>query len=155
MIRRPPRSTLFPYTTLFRSPRGAPVVPGAQRAAGPLADLAPALEGLRERHLVRILQITADREPTGDPRDADPERPEQLREVERRRLALDIGVGRQDDLGRLAALEPDQELLDLEVVGADAVERRQGAEQHVVAAAVLARPLHRQEVVRLFDDAEQ
>src|SRR2546422_7688408 len=23
MIRRPPRSTLFPYTTLFRSPRGA------------------------------------------------------------------------------------------------------------------------------------
>src|SRR5256885_12150908 len=26
MIRRPPRSTLFPYTTLFRSPRTAPVV---------------------------------------------------------------------------------------------------------------------------------
>src|SRR2546427_9917733 len=25
MIRRPPRSTLFPYTTLFRSPRVAPV----------------------------------------------------------------------------------------------------------------------------------
>src|SRR5260370_8685201 len=24
MIRRPPRSTLFPYTTLFRSPRGFP-----------------------------------------------------------------------------------------------------------------------------------
>src|SRR2546422_6366442 len=24
MIRRPPRSTLFPYTTLFRSPRPAP-----------------------------------------------------------------------------------------------------------------------------------
>src|SRR2546430_4883017 len=25
MIRRPPRSTLFPYTTLFRSDRGEPV----------------------------------------------------------------------------------------------------------------------------------
>src|SRR2546427_8619136 len=24
MIRRPPRSTLFPYTTLFRSPNGTP-----------------------------------------------------------------------------------------------------------------------------------
>src|SRR5690606_42155233 len=24
MVRRPPRSTLFPYTTLFRSPPGAP-----------------------------------------------------------------------------------------------------------------------------------
>src|SRR3712207_7910830 len=30
MIRRPPRSTLFPYTTLFRSPLGFPV---AHRAA--------------------------------------------------------------------------------------------------------------------------
>src|SRR2546426_7777297 len=29
MIRRPPRSTLFPYTTLFRSPRG-----GNRAAAG-------------------------------------------------------------------------------------------------------------------------
>src|SRR3712207_8690602 len=27
MIRRPPRSTLFPYTTLFRSPRGTPRAP--------------------------------------------------------------------------------------------------------------------------------
>src|SRR2546425_9483517 len=28
MIRRPPRSTLFPYTTLFRSPHGARLPPG-------------------------------------------------------------------------------------------------------------------------------
>src|SRR3712207_8530599 len=28
MIRRPPRSTLFPYTTLFRSPRRAAAAPG-------------------------------------------------------------------------------------------------------------------------------
>src|SRR3712207_8131587 len=38
MIRRPPRSTLFPYTTLFRSPRdgvqGARFVQGAARAGG-------------------------------------------------------------------------------------------------------------------------
>src|SRR2546430_3842399 len=27
MIRRPPRSTLFPYTTLFRSPRLLPAAP--------------------------------------------------------------------------------------------------------------------------------
>src|SRR5438132_4538590 len=26
MIRRPPRSTLFPYTTLFRSPNGGPAI---------------------------------------------------------------------------------------------------------------------------------
>src|SRR5438128_7445434 len=29
MIRRPPRSTLFPYTTLFRSPRGLGEAPYA------------------------------------------------------------------------------------------------------------------------------
>src|SRR2546426_12152091 len=35
MIRRPPRSTLFPYTTLFRSRRGA------RRRAGGVADREP------------------------------------------------------------------------------------------------------------------
>src|SRR3712207_7641631 len=33
MIRRPPRSTLFPYTTLFRSARGRPVSSGRLAAA--------------------------------------------------------------------------------------------------------------------------
>src|SRR3712207_7137543 len=44
MIRRPPRSTLFPYTTLFRSDasgapatnRGSRIVAGAEPARGPL-----------------------------------------------------------------------------------------------------------------------
>src|SRR2546430_3955737 len=35
MIRRPPRSTLFPYTTLFRSPR--PALAGALPANGAVA----------------------------------------------------------------------------------------------------------------------
>src|SRR3712207_7034592 len=40
MIRRPPRSTLFPYTTLFRSERRGVAQPrGVQDlAAGPLAE---------------------------------------------------------------------------------------------------------------------
>src|SRR3712207_8473345 len=33
MSRRPPRSTLFPYTTLFRSPLRRPPVPPPHRAA--------------------------------------------------------------------------------------------------------------------------
>src|SRR2546429_7352752 len=40
MIRRPPRSTLFPYTTLFRSGRRRPHA--AQRQA---ADAGPAVRG--------------------------------------------------------------------------------------------------------------
>src|SRR2546430_2705546 len=50
MIRRPPRSTLFPYTTLFRSlPRA---VPYRSRAALRLAALPGALGPLREPHVL-------------------------------------------------------------------------------------------------------
>src|SRR5256885_12636712 len=48
MIRRPPRSTLFPYTTLFRSPRAA-----AERgpvSGGDRADLAR----LRQHRLLPV-----------------------------------------------------------------------------------------------------
>src|SRR3712207_7853004 len=42
MIRRPPRSTLFPYTTLFRStgyrPEGELLVDGRRLDGGPLVD---------------------------------------------------------------------------------------------------------------------
>src|SRR2546422_3940094 len=64
MIRRPPRSTLFPYTTLFRSPRrveeglaGGPRGDGV-RGVGLLdADL---LAGLRARlHLRRVVPLAA------------------------------------------------------------------------------------------------
>src|SRR2546426_2533055 len=43
MIRRPPRSTLFPYTTLFRSPlpNHAPVGLELRLARSPQADTAP------------------------------------------------------------------------------------------------------------------
>src|SRR2546430_13621238 len=52
MIRRPPRSTLFPYTTLFRSLAGA-VPPSRLRRLGPRGGAAGALlradEALRAR----------------------------------------------------------------------------------------------------------
>src|SRR3712207_9208896 len=42
MIRRPPRSTLFPYTTLFRSPAAELLAGGPD----PLADVGQRLVGL-------------------------------------------------------------------------------------------------------------
>src|SRR3712207_8178497 len=45
MIRRPPRSTLFPYTTLFRSDVHAR---GAQAAAQPDGEVAPARAAARQ-----------------------------------------------------------------------------------------------------------
>src|SRR3712207_8199595 len=48
MIRRPPRSTLFPYTTLFRSPGAADIAP---RLVDPRreAELAQAMEHVEPR----------------------------------------------------------------------------------------------------------
>src|SRR5258708_11608860 len=43
MIRRPPRSTLFPYTTLFRSARAAGNARGDRRVAEREAEGRPAL----------------------------------------------------------------------------------------------------------------
>src|SRR3712207_8141069 len=53
MIRRPPRSTLFPYTTLFRSEPARP--PRARALHHPLAQLAAlaALAGLALEHARR------------------------------------------------------------------------------------------------------
>src|SRR5256885_12626893 len=53
MIRRPPRSTLFPYTTLFRSVQQAlsvdQAVSAGQHATGAeMADMAGLLQGLLE-----------------------------------------------------------------------------------------------------------
>src|SRR5260370_22256658 len=51
MIRRPPRSTLFPYTTLFRSPspvvRLAVISPGATPAPSPTPQIRPMVLGVR------------------------------------------------------------------------------------------------------------
>src|SRR5258707_11327387 len=48
MIRRPPRSTLFPYTTLFRS------VPGGQGDVDGVAVLVPLRAGIHQRHGRRV-----------------------------------------------------------------------------------------------------
>src|SRR5260370_35750167 len=68
MIRRPPRSTLFPYTTLFRSPpfTGPTVRAVVARALSdplrPIRTLRPALPASVERALARgPAKIPADR----------------------------------------------------------------------------------------------
>src|SRR2546429_8499144 len=69
MIRRPPRSTLFPYTTLFRSPQRPRLEPARPRLRPAAADDEPGplehlqmlrdrrmahAEGLRELHHARL-----------------------------------------------------------------------------------------------------
>src|SRR5260370_31089479 len=59
MIRRPPRSTLFPYTTLFRSDLVDELHPG------PLVGRPPGREGVLE-HPLRV-RLADDRPPVLDP----------------------------------------------------------------------------------------
>src|SRR3712207_7970431 len=58
MIRRPPRSTLFPYTTLFRSP--AQALPGREPVPGHPAELAPLLLLRRGRPVGRSEEHTSE-----------------------------------------------------------------------------------------------
>src|SRR2546430_17042555 len=68
MIRRPPRSTLFPYTTLFRSPPGVVKLdgPDALDSLLPLADFViltvphtPATEHFMHRARFELMKRTA------------------------------------------------------------------------------------------------
>src|SRR2546427_6300440 len=85
MIRRPPRSTLFPYTTLFRSPE----VDAEDRRAGAVQGAGPAQQGA----------VAAQRDHAVEPR----------RPVEQRRAGL--GPQRRDPLlGVERAAEPWRDL---------------------------------------------
>src|SRR5258707_6308562 len=50
MIRRPPRSTLFPYTTLFRSRRQA----GSERVQQILGRIGTGVSAQQDRRLARV-----------------------------------------------------------------------------------------------------
>src|SRR2546423_2900764 len=118
-------------------------------------DFAATFERAPERDLVRVLEVAAHGEPTGDTGHAEPQRLEQPGEVHRRRFAFDVRVGGEDHLFDALVVHPRQELLDLELFRPDALDRRDRAQQHVIATAVLLGPLDGDDVSRLLDDAQQ
>src|SRR5947208_7977561 len=63
MIRRPPRSTLFPYTTLFRSQRQREVLQVDERDLGPGLPCAVGGDG-HELLVERVSAETTDRKST-------------------------------------------------------------------------------------------
>src|SRR2546428_9525831 len=67
MIRRPPRSTLFPYTTLFRSARGLHLRREQENEAGPGADAQVRVAHVLLRHLRFPVRSYHDGVVAGDP----------------------------------------------------------------------------------------
>src|SRR5690348_17843607 len=66
MIRRPPRSTLFPYTTLFRSPNGLTRSQIVERMAG----RASLIGALAKKYTVRLYRFGSTPEAAALPTDA-------------------------------------------------------------------------------------
>ncbi len=79
---------------------------------------------------------------------------QQPRQVDRRGLAFDGRIGGEDHFVDAAAGDARQQALDLQVVGADALQRRDRAHQHVIDAAEAAGAIDDVDVLRLFDDAD-
>src|SRR2546430_17421118 len=121
---------------------------------GRLSDFAATFESLRQRHFVRVFEIAAHGQPARDARDAHAEGLQELGKIDSRRFALDARIGRENDLLRSRRLEPRQELAHAQIFGADAIERRERAEQDVVAPPELAGALEGEEIIGLLNDAE-
>src|SRR4051812_11312554 len=118
------------------------------------SERAAAGERLAERDLVGVLEVGADRETGGEARDGDVRRllAQRVGDVERGGLPRGGRVRGEDDLLDRRA-DAAQELGDLEVLRLDAVDRRKRPAEDVVAPAVLARALDRDDVADLLDDA--
>src|SRR3954447_3487364 len=120
------------------------------------SQLAAAAERLAERDLVGVLEIGPDRQAGREPRDRDLRGPlaHRVREVERGGLAGGGRVGGHHDLAHVSALDAVEQLGDAQVLGIDAVDRRQRAAEYVVAPAELVGALYGGHVARLLDDTD-
>ena len=161
--RRLPASASHARTFAKRAGRqraGNPAICGATDRPGDSSPIAHAKRLRRPaKALPRVTSSACSRSaPTGRPlarRVTATEPAQQFGDVQRGRLAGRGRVGREDDLGHPARLDPAQQLGDLQVLGVDPVDRREGAAEHVVEAAVLVGALDRDHVGGLLDHADR
>ena len=71
------------------------------------------------------------------------------------RLALDGGVDRDDHLAHPALRDAADEALDVEIIRANAVERRERAAEHVIGGVQRGRPFQCPEIGDILDDDDQ
>src|SRR5260370_589448 len=96
MIRRPPRSTLFPYTTLFRSLLGRRIGGAAEPQEAPVAHRVADAEGIERARLDLLL--------------LGPQRRLELQATNHQnRIGADLGQARDRPLGHRRAAREDKE----------------------------------------------
>src|SRR5215469_14356535 len=114
----------------------------------------PSFERPAEGDLVGVLELAAHGQAAGGPGHPQPHRLDEPGQVRGGRLALEVGVGRQDQLGDRAVRQPLHKLGDPQVIWPDSVDRADRAAEDMVAAAELADLLNRRDVLGLLNDAD-
>src|SRR5512132_1336079 len=129
---------------------------GQRVPAVPSSDIeqSPPFERTPQGHLVGVLKVAANWQSTSKPRDAQPHRLEQSRQIGRGGFALQVGVGGDDHLGDLAIRQPRQQLANAQVVRTHALDRADGAAEYVVTATEFPRPLDRDHILGLLNDTD-
>ena len=117
--------------------------------------MAAAFEGSSQRELVCVLEVAPNREPARDPRYLYRKVLEEARQVQCRRVALDVRVGAQDHFLHPLDFDPAEELPHAQLLGADPVDRADRPLEHVVPPPELGSLFDRDEVARFFHDAQE
>src|SRR5712692_9569886 len=141
------------YTLSTRVPSRSNSIAGRPESlTAAFSEGTAARHGTRERQFVGVLEVAAHRQAVGGPRDFDPQRRELPLHVERRRLSFYIRVRGDDHLGHAFLTRTVEQLRNVDLVRAYAVDRRDHTMEHEVQAVELSSALDRKHVQRRLDD---
>src|SRR3712207_2755867 len=133
-------------------PAGLPA--GVPVRVSSLMHCPPSLERSTEGDLVGVLKVPTHGQSTREPGHPDSQVGQEPGQVRRGRLALEVRIGGEDDLGDGSVGQPGHELLDPELIRADALDRGDRSAEDVVATAELAGALDRDHVLGLLHHAD-
>src|SRR5829696_8996794 len=131
-----------------------PACPSSRATANSFSHLSPAGQSAAQGNFVRVLEVSSDGQPAREARHPNAA-PEAVGEVRGGCLPRHVRVRREDDLLDPIALDAAHQLVDPKMPGLDSVDRRERTAEHVIQAAVFVRPLERDEVDGLLDDADE
>ena len=126
----------------------------AQRREELVIEAPAALKSSSQRDLIGVLQIPAYRQPTGQAGHPKTERLEHASQVGGGRLPLEVGIGRQNNFGDVAIGQAHHQFFDVQVIGANALDRTDSPAKYVIATAEFASLFNSHHIFTLFNNAD-
>ena len=121
----------------------------------PRLHVAAAFHGLEHGDLVGVFDVAADGDSHGDAGDFHSGALELLRQVGSGGFAFDGGIGSDNDFVDVAGVDAGNQVGDAELLGSDAVERRNGTVENMEDSVEVLRLFDSGDIGRFFDDADQ